>query len=70
MDDSLNAECLVLDHDEVRKRVVAVSRRLLEFAAGSFGPRGRSHLIQANRQCPDALTLTSTSATYLEHIRY
>lgn len=55
--------------EQVKQRTHAVSKRLLQSFASSFGPRGRAHVVQANQQCADALTITSSASRYLHSVR-
>lgn len=55
---------------QVKARVCAVSSRLLRCLTMSFGPRGRAHVVQANAQSADALTVTASAAKYLRTVRF
>lgn len=46
-----------------------VSRELLAFAKCSFGPLGRTTLLQLNARCADALVLTSTAGRFFQHVK-
>lgn len=55
---------------DVRRRVVSISESLWRVAHSTYGPLGRAHVLQANAQCADALTITSVAERYLAQIRY
>ncbi|POM62447.1 hypothetical protein PHPALM_28409 [Phytophthora palmivora] len=57
-----------LDRGEVKRRLIDVCRELTALVSGSYGPLGRAQLLQANVQCPDALTLTSVAERYFEKL--
>jgi hypothetical protein len=59
-----------LSREEVRQRLVRVCKQLTTLVAGSYGPLGRAQLLQANAQCPDALTATSVAERYLANLKY
>ncbi|OWZ09196.1 LOW QUALITY PROTEIN: hypothetical protein PHMEG_00018145 [Phytophthora megakarya] len=58
----------VLNRTEVKRRLVDVCRDLIALVSSSYGPLGKAQLIQANAQCPDALTLTSVAERYFEKL--
>lgn len=64
MEDAADA----VPRDEVKRRLVRVCRRLQTLARGSYGPLGGAQLLQANAQCPDALTATSVAERYFANV--
>ncbi|KAE8975236.1 hypothetical protein PR002_g25651 [Phytophthora rubi] len=61
-------EAAQLSRGEVKRRLVRVCRELEALVAGSYGPLGRAQLVQANAQCPDALTATSVAERYFASV--
>ncbi|EGZ25539.1 hypothetical protein PHYSODRAFT_311965 [Phytophthora sojae] len=61
-------EATQLSRGEVKRRLVRVCRELEALVAGSYGPLGRAQLVQANAQCPDALTATSVAERYFASV--
>ncbi|KAI9998658.1 hypothetical protein PInf_003244 [Phytophthora infestans] len=57
-----------LDRDEVKRRLIGVCKELMVLVHGSYGPLGRVQLLQANAQCPDALTATSVAERYFANL--
>ncbi|KAG6949411.1 hypothetical protein JG687_00014884 [Phytophthora cactorum] len=57
-----------LDRNEVKQRLIGVCKELVALVSGSYGPLGRAQLLQANAQCPDALTATSVAERYFANL--
>ncbi|KAG3128152.1 hypothetical protein PI124_g21696 [Phytophthora idaei] len=57
-----------LDRNEVKQRLIGVCKELVALVSGSYGPLGRAQLLQANAQCPDALTVTSVAERYFANL--
>ncbi|KAF1792687.1 GroEL-like equatorial domain [Phytophthora cactorum] len=53
-----------LDRNEVKQRLIGVCKELVALVT-QLRPLGRAQLLQANAQCPDALTATSVAERYL-----
>ncbi|KAG3044508.1 hypothetical protein PC121_g21854 [Phytophthora cactorum] len=58
-----------LDRNEVKQRLIGVCKELVALVSGSYGPLGRAQLLQANAQCPDALTATSVAERYFANLK-
>uniref|UniRef100_H3GYY2 Uncharacterized protein n=1 Tax=Phytophthora ramorum TaxID=164328 RepID=H3GYY2_PHYRM len=57
-----------LSRAEVKRRLVRVCRELQAVVGGSYGPLGSAQLLQANEQCPDALTATAVAERYFANV--
>ncbi|KAG6578042.1 Thermosome subunit alpha [Phytophthora cinnamomi] len=57
-----------LARGEVKRRLVRACRELEALVAGSYGPLGRAQLVQANAQCPDALTATAVAERFFASV--